>query len=196
MKKKDLKVRLIDDEQVFENLSANETKHMMASGGTSNYGSCSSHGIIRINQYNWTATCNITWYGTINFTNACGSAYRDVITINNLICDGNISGSSTYSTQNENTIELVCNYYSFNVTGLHIDDATEKDFGCIVSFTLAGIPFSVTRITKDKEGTILKSSTLISTTKDLKVTFEIDYDPYSETLYTHSRDVSLDSTNL
>ena len=118
MKQTNLKARLIDDEQVFENLPGNEAGIMTSSGeggcdgcggcgGTANQSlSTSIHSSVGLNSYNWEASGNVNVYASVELIYASGED-KDYRMTASAACSISLQGhQSSSSNDNHGTSQI------------------------------------------------------------------------------------------
>ena len=200
MKKEDLKLRLIKDEQVFDNIQM-EQAGLMGSGGCGGCGCggsvnatlrASIRGTASLGGYSWNYTGEVDLYTIINTIPASGSDVRYSI-ITSVAATIQLAGTSSCYTDSEGKKTYTGgNSVTATMTFSEIDNCLPFD----VSGSLGTCHFTVGKSTYDKEGKLIDSKTLLNQRANVVITIStIDYDFSSNILKHKEPTISLIPTS-
>ena len=188
MKRDDLKIRQIKDEQVFNNITTAQAG-LMGSGGSEGCG-CGCGGRMNVSKvisldtnvdlegYNWVLTGFANVYAIVNSKPAFGDEMEYSMTVN-VTTSTQLTGESSCTTNSEGE-KIYTGGNSVIATGGISNSAGGTSV--YLSGTIGTGRFTASKSKYDKNGKLLSSETLLDKMADIELSLTIDYDKNNDTL--------------
>lgn len=191
MEKKNLKVRLINDDQIFENLPANEAGIMTSSGCGEDGGGCgcgsggyrlnfsrntSVHGPINLGSYSWEASGNVDVHAEIEVIYASGNDKQYRFT-GSAVCSISLKGNQSSTLNNHQGTSYIGGN---TVVATGTIGGTTNGTTLNMSGTIGTGRFIVIQTDYDKDNKLYNEKTLLDSNANIVLTASITYTPMTE----------------